>query len=464
MRDSRKKLFTVAEILSITGGKSLGFPHLGSSVTSVEIDSRKVCEGALFIALHGRKTDGHNYLRDAAASGAAVLIVDKACCDDYAELVRKNQTISIIGVENTLTALQILGSVWVDRNKSLTKIAVTGSSGKTTTKEMLSSILSGLGKTVKNPGNFNSDIGLPLSVFQISDEHEFGVFEMGISQFGEMDTMLGVYEPEYSVMTNIGNAHIGTLGSLEAIAREKSKIFHQGVTHGYVHEKNIWKSYMRDLRGVEFCEFGRKGTKGFLGAEYMGLQGWRIQYEDRTFVLKHVGVHNLLDALAAITVARDLGAEPKHIAEGLESLEPLSGRSCVINGKITIIEDSYNSNLDSASRIIDYVKTLHWEGRKTVVLGSMKELGSAAGKSHEAIGRKVKSLAPSAAFLFGTEMESAYNLLKKENYTNKLIYTDCYEELESEVTTYTHDGDLLLLKGSRSMEMERLLTPLTLVS
>ncbi|NQT59239.1 MAG: UDP-N-acetylmuramoylalanyl-D-glutamate--2,6-diaminopimelate ligase, partial [Bacteroidetes bacterium] len=195
-----------------------------------------------------------------------------------------------------------------------------------------------------------------------------------------------------------------------------------------------------------------------------GLQGWRIQYEDRTFVLKHVGVHNLLDALAAITVARDLGAEPKHIADGLESLEPLSGRSRVINGKITIIEDSYNSNLDSASRIIDYVKTLRWEGRKTVVLGSMKELGSTSGRAHKAIGRKVKSLAPSAAFLFGSEMESAYNLLIKENYTKKLIYTDCYEELESEVTTYTHDGDLLLLKGSRSMEMERLLAPLTMVS
>lgn len=464
MKKYSKRLFTVAEILSITGGKSLTSPQLGCSVSSVEIDSRKVRNGALFIALHGERTDGHNYLRKAAASGAVVLIVDKNYRDDYAELVRNNPKVSIIGVQDTLKSLQILGTAWVDRNKSLTKIAVTGSSGKTTTKEMLSSILSGLGRTVKNPGNFNSDIGLPLSVFQISDEHEFGVFEMGINQLGEMDTMLGVYEPDYSVMTNIGNAHIGTLGSMEAIAREKSKIFHSGVTHGYIHEKNIWKSYLRNLRGLEFREFGRKGTKGFMGAEYMGLQGWRIQYEDRTFILKHVGVHNLLDALAAITVARDLGAEPKHIADGLESLEPLSGRSRVINGKITIIEDSYNSNLDSASRIIDYVKTLHWEGRKTVVLGAMKELGSATGSAHEAIGRKVEKLAPSAAFLFGSEMESAYNLLKNENYPNKLIYTDCYEELESEVTTYTHDGDLLLLKGSRSMEMERLLVPLNMVS
>ena len=464
MTNDRKRLFTVAEIISITGGESLFRPHLGSSVSSVEIDSRKVEKGALFIALHGQKTDGHNYLENAISSGATTLIVDKKCRKDYSGLVQNNPAVSVIGVKDPLKSLQALGAAWVTLNKSLTKVAVTGSSGKTTTKEMLSSILAGVGRTVKNPGNFNSDIGLPLSVFQISHEHEFGVFEMGINQLGEMDTMLDIYEPEYSVMTNIGNAHIGTLGSMEAIAREKSKIFHSGVTHGYIHEKNIWKSYLRNLRGLEFREFGRKGTKGFRGAEYLGLEGWRVQYEDRTFVLKHVGVHNLLDALAAITVARDLGAEPKHIAEGLESIEPLSGRSRVINGKITIIEDSYNSNLDSASKIIDYVKALHWEGRRTVVLGAMKELGHASRSAHEALGRKVRNLAPSAAFLFGSEMEPAYNVLKKENYPNKLIYTDCYEELESEVTTFTHDGDLLLLKGSRSMEMERLLAPLTMVS
>ncbi|MCK5155457.1 MAG: UDP-N-acetylmuramoyl-tripeptide--D-alanyl-D-alanine ligase [Spirochaetales bacterium] len=464
MMDNAKKLFTVYEIISITGGEALSRPNPGSCISSVQIDSRKVQYGTLFIALHGEKTDGHKYLRNAINAGATTLLVDKACSNDFSQLLSEYPSVSVIGVRDTLKSLQKLAAAWVERNKSLKKVAVTGSSGKTTTKEMISSILSRLGQTVKNPGNYNSDIGLPLSVFRISEDHEFGVFEMGINKIGEMDTLLSIYEPDYSIMTNIGTAHIGRLGSIEAIAREKSKIYHTGVKHGYIHEENIWKSYLRNLRGLEFREFGRKGTKGFKGAEYLGLQGWRIHYEDRTFCLKHVGIHNLLDALAAITIARDLGAESGHIAEGLESLEPLSGRSKVINGKVTIIEDSYNSNLDSASRIIDYVKDLHWEGRKTVVLGSMKELGAACGKSHEAIGRKVKSLAPSAAFLFGNEMESAYKLLKNENYTNKLVYTDCYEELESEVTTYTHDGDLLLLKGSRSMEMERLLVPLSMVS
>jgi UDP-N-acetylmuramoyl-tripeptide--D-alanyl-D-alanine ligase len=329
---------------------------------------------------------------------------------------------------------------------------------------MIAAILSQMGTVVKTPGNRNSEIGLPLSLFSIDSDHQFGVFELGIGGKGEMDRLISVYSPDYGVMTNIGPAHIANFGSIEAIAQEKSKLFHPGIRRGYIYEHNVWKQYVNSLRNLSCREFGQEGTGGFCWAKPLGLDGWSICYEDRVFVLRHVGRHNLLNALAAVTIARDLGAEPHHIAAGLEALEPAAGRSRIVPGKVTVIEDSYNANTDSTGSIIDYMGGLSWKGRKAVVLGSMKELGETAERAHARIGRKVKTLAPSAAFLFGKEMESAYAVLRRSRSVGKLFFTESYEDLEREVTGYVREGDLLLLKGSRAMAMERLLKPLAMVS
>lgn len=459
-----KRLFRTSEIAAITSGRDLTRDIPDSWVFNVEVDSRNVRFGTLFIALRGERTDGHEYLNQAVKAGAFACVIDEDHIETALNLNLSRQGIHVIVVKDTLKALQMLAADWVRRFPSFKKIAVTGSCGKTTTKEMLSAILSGMSSTVKNPGNYNSEIGLPLSVFQIDTDDEFGVFEMGVNHIGEMDTMLDIYRPDYSVLTNIGSAHVGLLGSVENIAREKSKIFHKGVTHGYINEDNLWKGFVRDLRGLELREFGHEGTKGYQGSEHRGLQGWRISYEGEAFDLRLVGRHNLLNALAAIQVARDLGANRYQIAEGLESVEPLAGRSRVIQGDVTLIEDSYNANADSSKSILGYMGELAWEGRVSVVMGSMKELGFASRRSHEFIGGKIGELSPEAAFLYGKEMEPAYDMLKRENFSNRLFFTDDYEELEQEVMNYSRKGDLLLLKGSRSMAVDRLIAPLSLVS
>lgn len=458
-----RTLLSVSEIIAITHGIALNSPGK-SRVQHVCIDSREVRKGSLFIALPGERTDGHRFIAAAAASGASCILIDRDQSTAAKAALAGKESCVLVAVADTYAALRALAAEWVSRFPGLVRIAVTGSSGKTTTKEMTSAILSELGPTVKNPGNYNSDIGLPLSVFSIDRTHEFGVFEMGISHVGEMQRMLEVYTPDIGLMTNIGTAHIGMMGSQEAIAREKSRIFGAQTAHGYMIEHSPWTPYIEQLRGTTLEPFGHESTRGFTGATSLGLQGWKISYDGIEIHLKHIGSHNLINALGAITLAQGLGATRDHIQAGLESLQPMHGRSRVINGAVTVIEDCYNSNVESAGRILDYVKELDWSGRKTVVLGSLKELGFAAERAHKIIGRRVAGLGPNGAFLYGKEMKAAYDQLRKEQYGNTLFYTDSYEELEHTVTSYVHQGDLVLVKGSRAMAMERLIDPLSHVS
>ncbi len=460
----KKRLLRIDKAASITHGTILfgSAPRLW--ISDVCIDSREVKKGSLFIALSGKRTDGHDYLDQAVSNGAVCILINRTQSQRIAYLEANAHSVAVIAVEETYTALRELAAYWVSQFPDLVRVAITGSSGKTTTKEMVASILSNIGPTVKNPGNYNSDIGLPLSVFTMNESHEFGVFEMGINHYGEMQRMLDVYSPNISLMTNIGTAHIGMFGSQEAIIREKSRIFHSQIKRGYILEDSSWKPYIEKIRDINLGSFGMKTTAGFSGARTLGLDGWKITYEGIDIHLKHVGTHNLLNALAAIRIAQELGATKFHIQAGLEDVQPMQGRSRVIHGNVTVIEDSYNSNVESASSILDYVNTLDWSGRKAVVLGSIKELGFAERRAHKIMGEKIAQLAPQGTFLYGREMEIAYKLLKGQNYGKDLFYTDEYEELEEHVTSYVHSGDLVLVKGSRSMAMERLVTPLSLVS
>lgn len=457
---SARRLFTTSQVMAATDGRLHSRGSYERQISSVCIDSRTVSRGSLFIALKGERTDGHLYVRDAAALGAHAILADASRARLFTDLLSEFPQLVLILVDDTYKALRMLATWHLQRYPDLVKVSVTGSSGKTTTKEMIASVLSQLGPTVKNPGNFNSDIGLPLSVFAVDSEHEYGVFEMGINHFGEMERMLEVYRPDVGLMTNIGTAHIGYLGSKEAIAREKSLMFHGRIKRGYILETNVFRRYISRLRGIDLELFGFKSTEGFSQATSLGLDGWNIRYEGIDIHLHHIGTHNLLNALAACKVAQGFGATRDQIKAGLESAIPLAGRSRVIQGAVTVIEDSYNSNLEATESMLGYVANLPWEGRKNVVLGSMKELGSSSPRAHNQIGRRIASLAPEGAFLYGREMESAYDLLRSQGYDRPLFFTDEYQELEQKVTGFSRPGDLLLLKGSRAMGMERLVEPL----
>lgn len=465
LTNSRNYLFKSEELLSILSGIAMNKGNSTHIIEKIEIDSRRVKPNTLFFALPGERVDGHSFIPQVIENGATAIVIKDS------ELLRfqymaKHSDVLFIAVPDTLKALQSLASYWVQKHQSVNKVAITGSCGKTTTKEMLSNILENLGKTAKNPGNFNSEIGLPLSVFSISSATEFGVFEMGINHFGEMDQIVSVYNPDISLITNIGNAHIGFFGSQEAIAYEKSKIFTENVKRGYWGSDSNWKKYVENLRNIELRDVRKNADEQLIISHVLdrGLHGWDFLYEGEKIHIDHIGFHNLQNAIAAIKIAKDFGASPSQIRNGLEGTPVLPGRSRIINGDVTIIEDSYNANSYSVSSIIDYMKALDWKGRKTVVLGSMKELGAASQKAHRELGVKLLSMNPSAAFLYGDEMESTYKVIKESGNGDKIFYTKDFKELEENVVNYARKGDLFLLKGSRVMAMERLLPQLHLVS
>lgn len=442
------------KLARMAGGTVLGNGTVGS-VSSITIDSRKAGSGSLFVALPGATQDGHDYVLDAFSHGTRCALV----AAKHAHRIKSKMsdpTKSLIVVEDTLVALQQMAKAHVANHPSVRRVGITGSCGKTTTKEMLASILSTVGRTAKTPGNFNSEIGLPISVFEIDGDTEFGIFEMGVDHVGEMDRMIDIWAPEVAVITNIGISHVGKMGSVQVIAKEKSKLFHAGIDAAFLAEHSNWSRYIGRLRKIDPIPFGMASTPGVGEICSMGIQGWQIMYHNHPIHLRAVGKHNLMNALASISVAQSLGVGVDGIIEGLETFSSVPGRSRIVDGAVTVIEDYYNSSVDSTESILDYMGTLPWNGRKLAVLGSMKELGTSTEVAHRQVAHKLLSCGIEDIYLYGPEMESAWQELQKLGFGRKLFFTDDYEVLQKRLLEDTRKGDLVLVKGSRAMAMERL--------
>ncbi len=421
-------------------------------ITDVQIDSRQCSKGSLFFALKGEKSDGFSYLSDVARLGPAAVVVPKSRASEAKQLI----DCPILAVDDTLCGLHDLARSYKERFPSVKTIGITGSCGKSTTKEALSRITAVMGATAKTPGNLNSEYGLPLSMFGLHEKSRFGVFEMGIDHVGEMDRMVGILKPSVALITNIGISHLEKMGSQEMIAKQKARIFHPRIQEGFIssgcnHLELIEQVAARTLIRYDFKE---------ISAIDMGLDGWMITYGGHTFHVKSVGRHLLEDVAGAIRVGRYLGASPADIAEALEGFEPMNGRSFVHRSDVTIIDDSYNASLDSTNSILSYLSALSWKGSKKVVLGPMKELGPLSKQAHRMVARTVASSSFSQTYLYGTEMEDASLELKRLGYRGAVNYTRDFEELEMMVHKHIQDGDLFLLKASRSVAMERLIPSL----
>ena len=456
------ELFTLSAAVEITGA-SLYAKRQDLSEVSIRdaaVDSRKVTPGSLFIALKGDRTDGHLFLRDAESKGAAVMMVSGEFFDsvESAEAL-KALRVPILIHKDPLRGLQQLAGAHVANFPELVRIGVTGSNGKTTTKEMLAAILSEAAPTVKNRGNLNSEIGLPLAVLHIREQHRFGVFETGVNHPGEMDQMTDILQPNCGVITNVGTAHIGLLGSREGIAREKGRLFSALPADGtgFYPESFEWIQLYRDLCRAPLIPFGRGSTEGIEKVESLGLKGWSIRYEGLDLRLLLPGEHNLKNALAAIQVSRTLGAVPKHIKRGIESMELLGGRSQIIEGPVRIIHDGYNANAESVLAMFETLKECVRVDSLIVVLGAMGELGEETGPSHRKVGNGLAALNSRGAFLLGPETRSAYDEARRQGYRGEMMCTEDFDELRDLVDRYVRPGDTVLLKGSRSMKLERLL-------
>lgn len=454
-----ERLFIVSDAALRSEGLFISGGDSDPDILSVSIDSRTIGKGDLFIALKGEFADGHDYIDNAFNSGASgVMISNEYYTGHIKNLSGAGLPGCFIVVEDTLLGFQKLSASWVSDFDGLIKIAVTGSNGKSTTKEIIGSILSGEGSTVINEANLNSETGLPLSVLKIRGHHKYGVFEMGINHPGEMKALTAVFNPDYALITNIGTAHIGQMGSRVAIAVEKSDIFSlfDEDDTGFFFEDDSFAAFLKGRCPGNTVVYGRNSTEGIEKVTNLGLKGWKIQYKGLGIDFKLVGQHNLINAIAAISLTAVLGVSPDIIKKGLGKVEALKGRSRIIEGRYTIIEDSYNANTESMARIFSFISDLHWPGRVVLVLGSMKELGPFSVEMHELVCRQALALNPDIVFCYGEEMETVYNLALSDLYPGRLVYTTDYSELEEEVLGSLEKGDLVLLKGSLLMNLNNL--------
>lgn len=453
-----RALFSTEELAVITNGMIRQDSR--RPVSSVVIDSREVIADALFIPLPGEHFDGHQFLREALTRGAsALLMAERVWPLEGEELARqaRESGAALVTVSDTLKALQDLAGKHMQSMTGLTRVGITGSSGKTTTKEILGSILRREAPVIISEGNLNSEIGLPLSVLKIKGEHRYAVLEMGMNHAGEMAVLAGIVRPEAALITNIGQAHIGLLGSMERIASEKKEIlkFFDNRQLAFFYEDDPFFDYLSlNVRG-KIIPFGPRSTIGFEGSKDLGLAGSIIYWEGLQIHFPLFGTYNLLNALSSISVSVELGISKSKIKEGLEKVRPIFGRSQILGGRVTIIQDCYNANPESIGKLMEFVGSLSWKGRKVIVLGSMLELGKDSEQAHQRLGREAGLFGPDAVFFFGAETEAAYSAALEAGFSGFCSWTLDFSKLIRSLQNYLRKGDLLVLKGSRAVELER---------
>lgn len=416
-------------------------------VTNVTFDSRCVESGSLFVAVKGKNSDGHDYVKKAVEAGASAILVDKA----HATQIRKEvKGCSVIEADSPLEALRTFASVKA-KESGANIIGITGSCGKTTTKEMLYSILSVSHKSKKTMGNLNSEYGLPLSLLQLEKGDEFGVFEIGVDHIGEMERQAETLRPDEVIITNIGMSHLEAFGSSEMIAREKGMLI-GAETASFAPASCLYNDYFASR-----TSYFNAVPSLFESVRELGLSGWLVKLYGKKFVLPSIGRHSLADASLATSLSEYLGIDQCDIIEGLSNYRPVFGRSRIVKeGKVTVIEDCYNAAYDSAKDAIETIGRIKWNGSKRIVLGDMKELGEKSEIAHREIGRLLTLTPCDNIYLYGEEMENAYKAILDSKCDKNIVYTTDFEQLSEKVRKDTRAGDLMLLKGSRAMAMERL--------
>jgi len=425
--------------------------------SSVSIDSRTVQNGALFVALSGSVHDGHAFVEQAFNNGAAAALVERRKVETFnlASLAKAMGKVLII-VENSLRGLQGAARAYLRQFPRLLKIAITGSAGKTTTKEITAAIAGMEKNTVMNPGNYNSETGLPLAAFAVRPCHEVGIFEAGMNRVGEIAELADVLFPDIALITNIGSAHIGILGSKDAIAEEKRKIFSRMNENGValIPADSPFRDFLAEgVRGkVSF--YGESAFDELGGVRDLGLDGSEIIWAGQRARFPLPGRHNLANAFAAIAIAREIPVSAQAIAQGLEKVKPLFGRGEILRGRATVIQDCYNANPESVSRALEFCDSLDWPGRRVYVMGEMLELGENSRGAHEEVGRLLQGSKADMIFLFGEAMQPAAAMLR--NTAASVMQTCDMDELSRALDACVQSDDLVLLKGSRGCALERL--------
>ncbi len=435
------------------------------TIDSVSIDTRSLNPGALFVALPGTNTDGHAFLNAAYEAGAVAALVAEARLSE----VSVPRGLSLLVVDDPLAALGALASVALRNAPGIVRIGITGSNGKTTTKELVATVLGTEKRVFKTRGNFNSVIGIPLSVFAIPKDAEVAVFEMAMNQIGEMAALASIVRPEIAIITNIGTAHIGMIGSQDGIAREKKEITSAftGSETLLVPARERYRDFLSDGVRGRVLPYGAGGDHGVADFRDRGLSGIGVEFRGEQAVVPLVGLQNTRAIEAALAIAELLLVDDKNTSRGLSEVRLPEGRGKVIPGSVTIIEDCYNASPESTAAALRFLSGLDWPGRKVAVLGDMLELGEKSPNLHRGLqdalsrqGRAAGGSRVDAVFTLGREMSLLRVALDRGETPPAGAAFVNTKELEMALGRYLRDGDLVLLKGSRGMALERLVFPI----
>jgi UDP-N-acetylmuramoyl-tripeptide--D-alanyl-D-alanine ligase len=449
-----KGSLTVEELAKMCGGKIVG--STDKKITAITTDSRDICSGALFVAIKGEHFDGNNYLNAAHESGAVCSL---------AERVPDGFSGCAIVCESTKIALGKIAKAYKDRISPLT-VAVTGSVGKTTTKEFIYAVLSEKYKTLKTEGNFNSDIGLPMTLLGLSEDDSAAILEMGMSAKGEIEYLSKIASPRIAVITNIGSSHIGLLGSREAIRDAKLEI-REGLLKDGTLILNGDEPLLAGIDGATYVSFENEDADYYISGIVEGENGTAFDLSAKgnkyeSVLIPTVGEHNVLNAAYAFAVGSAAGLGEFEIRRGLLKYKSADMRQQIYNkgGKV-ILEDCYNASPESmiaAIKVLSGIASRNG-GRKVAVLGDMRELGSYSREEHRKVGAAVAAYSIDLLFTIGKDAkeiaESAlYFGLEKENvYVFEDI--DDVERIGKAIADVTGPSDVILFKASRAVALER---------
>lgn len=450
------KRLTLETIAQVTGGVYVGDAHLKTTaITGVVRDNREAFEGCLFLCIPGERTDGHLFAGKAFDAGAACCLAERPLLEARGPYIQ---------VSSTLGALKLLGEYYRSLF-TIPVIGVTGSVGKTTAKEMVAAALGAKLNVLKTAENLNNEIGVPLTLLSLREEHEAAVVEMGISDFGEMRRLSQMARPTICLMTTIGYCHLEQLGDLDGVLRAKSEVFEYmgpdtlAVMNG---DDPLLAAFSPGTRKCTFglgegCDYRAQNinTHGTTGVSCEILGGGRAM----SLLIPAFGSHMVLGALPAVIIGRELGLTDEEIRLGLLNYATVGGRANIYDtGYVTLIDDCYNANPNSMAASLRSLASL--EGRRVAILGDMKELGHDAEALHRQVGVLAAQLGVDGLVCCGAQAEYIYKGYISSGCQKYGWHFPLKEALFARLPSLVTQGDTVLIKASHSMHFDEIVEAL----
>jgi UDP-N-acetylmuramoyl-tripeptide--D-alanyl-D-alanine ligase len=466
-------MFTLADLLEALIGRRLNASHI--LLADAVIDSRQVIPSALFIAIPGERVDGHDYLDQAFSRGAVIALVEKDIVCDFPVIDLRNpisdnfvlpETPFCLKVENTLIALQQAAGFWRSQ-LDVDVLGITGSVGKSTTKELVAEVLSRKFSVIKNPGNYNNEIGLPLTLLRLTRSTQVAVLEMGFFVPGEIKFLCDLAKPRVGIVTNVGTVHAERAGTQETIAKGKAELVENlpaspdGIA--ILNIDDLWVRWMADRTQATILTYSQQSEARLTASDIVGLGLEGIEFTLRCGERSHrlhvplIGRHSVLTVLRAAAAGFAFDLSWEEIIDGLQTSTAQLRLSAVhTNGGALILDDSYNASPDSTIAALNLLAEVH--GRRIAVLGDMLELGQYERTGHELVGSRAAEVVNQLITVGPRARIIAESALVKGLPAASITSVDTVSQVIDHIKSQFGEGDVVLIKGSHGLRMDRIVS------